>query len=161
MHSFFKGMNTIAISLQFNYVDRSWAMDVEKFFVFCFESQQWYQSRSMHSCTSTVRTHCGCGRWFSYCHPFICIYSCLWYCCIASGTRPTLRIILRETGSTTDIRLASYKWLGGCQFLLFSGHGFCNGGTLAGIKETISKSPLWLHACRLRVVSSLHSPSNP
>jgi hypothetical protein len=38
-HSVFKGMNTVAIPLLFNYVDRSWAMGVEKFFVFCFESQ--------------------------------------------------------------------------------------------------------------------------
>jgi hypothetical protein len=35
-----------------------------------------------------------------------------------------------------------------CQFLLFSGYGFCNGGPLAGVKETISESSLWLHACR-------------
>jgi hypothetical protein len=96
--------------LLFNYVDKSWAMGVEKNFVFCFESQQWYQSRSMHSCTSTVRTHRGWGRWFSYCYPFMCIYSCLWHCWIASGPWSTLR----ETGSTTDVWLASYKWLGEC-----------------------------------------------
>jgi hypothetical protein len=38
--------------------------------------------------------------------------------------------------------------LGGCQFLLFSGPGFCNRGPLAGVKETISESILWLHARR-------------
>ena len=27
-----------------------------------------------------------------------------------------------------DTRLAPCLWLGGCQFLLFSGYGFCNGG---------------------------------
>jgi hypothetical protein len=84
-HSVFKGMITVTILLLFNYVDRSWATSVEKFFVFCFESQQLYQSRSMHSCTGTDRTHRGCGRWFSYCYPFICIYSCLRHCWIASG----------------------------------------------------------------------------
>jgi hypothetical protein len=152
VHSIFKGMNTVAISLLFNYVDRSCAMGVENFFVFCFKTQQWYQSQSMHSCTGTVRTHHGCGHWFSYCYPFICICSCLWHCWVARGPRPTLRVTLRETGSTTNIRLTSYKWLGGCQFLLFSGHGFCNGGPLAGVEETISKSPLWLHAHRLRSI---------
>jgi hypothetical protein len=33
-HSVFKGMNTVAVPLPFNYVDRSWAMGVEKFFCF-------------------------------------------------------------------------------------------------------------------------------
>jgi hypothetical protein len=35
-----------------------------------------------------------------------------------------------------------------CQFLLFSGYDFCYGGPLAGVKETIRESPLWLHARR-------------
>jgi hypothetical protein len=34
------------------------------------------------------------------------------------------------------------------KFLLFRGYGFCNGGPLAGVKETISESSLWLHARR-------------
>jgi hypothetical protein len=60
-------------------------MGVENFFVFCIESQHWYQSRSMHSCLGTDRTHRGCVRWFSYCCPFICICSGLRHCWIASG----------------------------------------------------------------------------
>jgi hypothetical protein len=123
------------LQLLFSYVDRWCAMGVGFFFCFLLWTPTVVsnQSRSMHSCTGTVRTHRGCRRWFSYCYPFICICSCLRYCWIASGPQPTLRIILHETGSTTDVRLASYKWLGGCQFLLFSGHGFCNGGPLAGV----------------------------
>jgi hypothetical protein len=39
-HSVFKGMNIVAIPLLFNYVDRSWAMGVQKKIVSCFESQQ-------------------------------------------------------------------------------------------------------------------------
>jgi hypothetical protein len=142
------------LSLLFNYVDRSWAMGVEKKIIFCCKSQHWYQSRSMHSCTGTVRTHRGCVRWFSYCYPFICICSYLRHCWIASSPRATLRVLLRETGSTTDIRLIRYMWLGGCQFLLFSGYNFCNGEPLLRVKETITESPLWLHACRLRSISS-------
>jgi hypothetical protein len=91
---------------------------------------------------------------------FICICSCLRHYWIASGLRPTLRVLLHITGSITDIWLAPYMWLGGCQFLLFSGHGFYNGWHLAKVKETISESPLWLHAHRLRSISSLHSPSS-
>jgi hypothetical protein len=41
VHSVFKAMNTVAVLLLFNYVDISWAMGVENFFVFYFESQQW------------------------------------------------------------------------------------------------------------------------
>jgi hypothetical protein len=59
-----------------------------------------------------------------------------------------LHVLLRETGSTTDIRLVSHKWLGRCQFLLFTRYDFCNGGPLSGVKETINESPLWLHARR-------------
>ena len=33
---------------------------------------------------------------------------------------PTLRVRLRETGSTTDIRLVPYMWLAGVSFSLFS-----------------------------------------
>jgi hypothetical protein len=29
-----------------------------------------------------------------------------------------------------------------------------------GVKEAISESPLWLHACRIRSVSYFHSPSS-
>jgi hypothetical protein len=60
----------------------------------------------------------------------------------------------------TDIRLIPYMWLGGCQFILFSGHDFRNRGPLAEVKETISESPLWLHALRYRIIFSLYSPSS-
>jgi hypothetical protein len=133
-----------SVTLQLRRIDHGlWAY--KKIF---FESQQWYQSWSMHSCLGTVRTHRGCGRWFSYCYPFICICSYLRHCWIASGLRPTLRLLLRETSSMTNIWLVSYMWLGGCQLLLFSGYDFSNGGPLAGFKETISESSLWLHARR-------------
>jgi hypothetical protein len=45
-HSVFRGMNIVTVSLLFNYVDISWAMVVEKFFVFCFESQHFGHLRS-------------------------------------------------------------------------------------------------------------------
>jgi hypothetical protein len=50
-------------------------------------------------------------------------------------------------------------WLGGCQFLLLVNMGFSM-EALRGVKETISESPLWLHARRIRSISYLHSSSS-
>jgi hypothetical protein len=49
-----------------------------------------------------------CGRWSSHCYPPMCIRLYLWHSWIEAAQRPTLRLS-RETGSTTDIRLALYK----------------------------------------------------
>jgi hypothetical protein len=63
----------------------------------------------------------------------ICLY--LWHSWIEAAQRPTLRVLLRETGSIIDIRLAPYKWLIGCYFSNYSGYGIYNGGALTVIKR--------------------------
>ena len=61
-----------------------------------------------------------------------------------SCPRTTLRVLLRETGSTPDARLAPCMWLGGCQFLLFSGYDIASEGLLEGTIEMIIGEMLWL-----------------
>jgi hypothetical protein len=90
-----------------------------KIFVFCFKPQQWYQSRPMHSCVFTVRTHRGCGCWFSYCYPlFAYVHICSIVGLQASRGQP-------YTYSYEKL----VPWLT---------YGFCNEGPFAGVKETIS-----------------------
>jgi hypothetical protein len=77
------------------------------------------------------------------------------------AARETLRVTLRETSSTTDIRLAPHKCgLAGASFSSLVDMVFAMKGPLRGVKETISESPLWLHARRIRSISYLHIPSN-
>jgi hypothetical protein len=83
-----------------------------------------------HACTG--RTHVDCvGIDF-----IIVTLSCasVYICGIVGSKRPgpTLRVLLRETGSTPDIRLAPYMWLAGVCFSDFSGYGICNGGPRKG-----------------------------
>ena len=66
--------------------------------------------------------------------------------------RPTLRVLLRETGSTPDIRLVPYMWLGGCSFSDFSGHGICKRGPRKGVIETVAYSMLWFDVRRYETV---------
>jgi hypothetical protein len=75
--------------------------------------------------------------------------------------RPCKPIVrFRKIGSMIDVRLASYKWLRrGVSFSSLV-TWFLQWRALSGIKETISESSLWLHARRLRIISSLHSPSS-
>jgi hypothetical protein len=47
-------MNTIVVPLLFNYVDRSWAMGVEKFFVFYFKSQHFHARASARRRTNKI-----------------------------------------------------------------------------------------------------------
>jgi hypothetical protein len=82
----------------------------------------------MRRCVGTVRTHRVMWALIfsllpSHVHSFISAAS---LDCKRPG--PTLRVLLRETGSTPNMRHAPYKWLAGVSFSDFSGYGFCNGG---------------------------------
>ena len=65
--------------------------------------------------------------------------------CLMKRPRPTLRILLCETGSTINIWLAPYKWL--------------VGGPERGVIETIILSVLWLQVRKVEGGSLCESPS--
>ena len=66
-----------------------------------------------------------------------------------SCPRPTLHVLLRETGSTLDIRLVPYKCgSAGVSFSDFSGHGSASEGLLEGIIEMIIDEMLWFDVHR-------------
>ena len=64
--------------------------------------------------------------------------------------RPTLRVRLRETGSTLDIWLVPYKWPRGVCLSDISDTTFTTEGPERGVIETIAQLVLWLHVRRLR-----------
>ena len=72
-----------------------------------------------------------------------CIYSYLWHCWMKLPG-PTLRVLLRETGSSLDIRLVPYMRLAGVRLSYNSEYGIYNGGPRPGFRETIIISVLWL-----------------
>src|SRR3954465_14773467 len=55
-------------------------------------------------------THTVCGHLFSNCYPLTCTHLALRQC--LNEASPTDLTHLRETGSTLDIWLVPYKWLG-------------------------------------------------
>ena len=66
-----------------------------------------------------------------------------------SCRRPTLRVLLRETGSTPDIRLVSYKCGStGVSFSDSNRHGSVSEGLLEGIIEMIIDEMLWFDVHR-------------
>ena len=66
-----------------------------------------------------------------------------------SFPRPTLRVLLRETGSVLDIRLVPYKCGStSVSFSDFGGHGSASEGLLEGIIEMIIDEILWLDVRR-------------
>jgi hypothetical protein len=66
---------------------------------------------------------------------------------LQAASRPTLRV--GKTGSTIDVRLVSYLWLRrDVSFFSLVDMIFAMEGPLAVVKETISESPLRLHARR-------------
>ena len=92
-------------------LDRSCVI-VGIFLKYCI-SQQWYQSQVLCVdviCTS--RTQVSCGRYKSYCLP--ACHTLVQRYCWMKRPGPTLRVRLRETGST-DVLCTQVA--GGCQFL--------------------------------------------
>jgi hypothetical protein len=115
-------------------LDRSWAIQgcIGNNFLFLPNPNSGTRARSMRSMLVWLEHIAICGRWSSRCYPPMCIFLYLWHSWIEAAWRPTLHIS-RETGSTTDIRLAPYKsGLSGVCFSNYSGYGVCNGGPLTG-----------------------------
>ena len=66
-----------------------------------------------------------------------------------SCPRPTLRVLLRETSFTLDMRLVPYKCgSAGVSFSDISGHGSASEGLLEGIIEMIIEEMLWFDVRR-------------
>ena len=64
---------------------------------------------------------------------------------------PTDLTLLRETGSTLDIWLVPYKWLGGvCLSNISDAKTFATEGPDRGVIETIAGLVLWLYVRRHR-----------
>ena len=69
--------------------------------------------------------------------------------------RPTLRVLLRETGSTLDIWLVPYKWLGGvCRSNISDAKTFATEGPDRGVIESIVGLVLWHVFRRIETVLS-------
>ena len=89
------------------------------------------------------RTHLVCGHQFSNCYPPTCTRFALQQC--PDEAAPTDLTRLRETGSTLDICLVPYKWLGGvCLSDIRFAKKFATEGPDRGVIETIAGLALWL-----------------
>jgi hypothetical protein len=97
----------------------------------------------------TDRTHLVCGHQFSNCYPLTCTHLALRQC--PDEAAPTDLTRLRETGSTLDIWLVPYKWLGGvCLSNISDAKTFATEGPDRGVIETIAELVLWLYVRRHR-----------
>src|SRR3954465_13083426 len=74
---------------------------------------------------------------------------------------PTGLTRLRETGSTLDIWLVPYKWLGGvCLSNISDAKMFATGGPDRGVIETIGDRCCGMFFRRIETVLSLETPSS-
>ena len=91
----------------------------------------------------TDRTHLVCGHQLSNCYPLTCTHLALRQC--PDEATPTDLTRLRETGSTLDIWLVPYKWLGGvCLSKISFAKMFATEGPDRGVIETTAGLVLWL-----------------
>ena len=89
------------------------------------------------------RSHLVCGHQFSNCYPLTCTRLALRQC--PDEAAPTDLTRLHETGSTLDIWLVPYKWLGGvCLSNIRFAKTFATEGPDRGVIETIAGLVLWL-----------------
>src|SRR3954465_13976142 len=96
----------------------------------------------------TDRTHLVCGHQFSNCYPLTCTNLALRQC--PDEAAPIDLTHLRETGSTLDIWLVPYRWLGGvCLSNISFAKTFATEVHDRGVIETIAEL-LWLYVCRHR-----------
>src|SRR3954468_5582381 len=79
---------------------------------FVFSAPNPYSGSRARLCIDVLydRTHLVCGHQFSNCYPLTCTRLALQQC--PDEAAPTDLTRLRETGSTLDIWLVPYKWLG-------------------------------------------------
>src|SRR3954469_12151484 len=90
----------------------------------------------------TGRTHLGCGHTFSNCYPTTCTRLALRQC--SDEAAPTDLTPLRQTGSTLDIWLVPYKWMGNvCLSNISDAKTFATEGPDRGVIETIAGLVLW------------------
>src|SRR4051812_15222675 len=90
----------------------------------------------------TGRTHLGCGHRIFIRYPPTCTHLALRQC--PDEAAPTDLTRLRETGSTLDIWLVPYKWLGGvCLSNISDANMFATEGSDRGVIETTGESVLW------------------
>src|ERR1043165_9436120 len=81
------------------------------------------------------RTHVGCGHRIFIRYPPTCTHLALRQCLMKRPSTDLTR--LRETGSTLDIWLVPYKWLGGCLSLCISdAKMFATEGPVRDVIET-------------------------
>ena len=107
----------------------------------------------------TGRTYLGCGHQFSNCYPLACTRLALRQC--TDEAAPTDLTRLRETGSTLDIWLVPYKWLGGvCLSNISDAKMFATEGPDRGVIETIAGLVLWHVFRRIEAVLS-RNPYQP
>src|ERR1041385_6588700 len=92
----------------------------------------------------TGRTHLGCGRRIFIHYLPTCTHLALWQC--PDEAAPTELTRLCETGSTLDIWLVPYKWMGGvCLSNISDAKTFAMEGPDRGVIETIAGLVLWLY----------------
>src|SRR3954466_828133 len=91
----------------------------------------------------TGRTHLGCGHRIFIRYPPACTHLALRQC--PDEAAPTNLTRLHESGSTLDIWLVPYKWLGGvCLSNISFAKTFATKGPDNGVIETIAGLVLWL-----------------
>jgi hypothetical protein len=132
-------MNTVTVLLLFNYIDRSCAMGVEKKMFYASNPNSGI--RADVCIVVLVRLEHIVDAYVDFLIVtllFASVHVCVIFELQAVHDRPYTYSYARLVPQLTyDLHRTS--GFGRCQFILFSGHGFYNGGPLAGVKEIISK----------------------